>query len=486
MKRIDKVAIAILLLYLSWVAYTCFYAVKEEQIPKKVPQITFKGFGWYGCLADDKVNEESIKKIKELGGNSVNINVYYEYSLENESFILLSNLTKLEEKINLVRQKGLKVFLSPFANLIGGHYTGGMIKKPEAFLEKAKNISIELAKFAQKNNVEIYGVWNELGLAIHTLPNSINLTNKWLQEVKDEIKKYYKGILTTKEGVQFGLYENYNFSGYDCIGLTFYPFTTSFAKDPNTNFTYAGVESLEEYEKVVKEELKRIEKLKKKFNINCSILGEIGIDVVGKRFVGNDEESKKIRNEAYEIVLRNGVGRIDGFFFGKFEGLNKVFVKYFSSSLKIPINNCSTLNQDGAIYYLTQDIIDSNTSICMIINANDTVLECNNFLVDGVNSAESIGVLINASNVTVRNCYVRNWERGIWTSLGTKYNKIINNTISFLNTTEEYQAGIGAFGEFLLIENNTIFNTSITPPIYYKKWDVVSGDTSTTRLLEET
>jgi len=300
---------------------------------RNAKQITYKGFGWYGYLADDEINEESIKKIKELGGNFININVYYEYDLENESFILLSNLTKIREKIELTHKNGLKVFLSPFANLVGGHYTGGMITKAESFLEGAKNISIELSKFAQENNVEMYAVWNELGLAIHKLNNSTNLTNRWFQDVRVRIRNIYKGILTTKEGVQFRLYENYNFSGYDCIGLTFYPFTTSFAKDPHTNFTYAGVESLEEYERVVKEELKRIEKLKRKFNINCSILGEIGIDVVGGRFIGNDEESRKIRTEAYEIVLKNGIGKVDGFFFNKFEETyEEVFTKYFVNS----------------------------------------------------------------------------------------------------------------------------------------------------------
>jgi hypothetical protein len=300
---------------------------------KTSKQIVYKGFGWYGYLADDEINEESIKKIKELGGNSVNINVYYEYSLENESFILLSNLTKIKEKIELSHKNGLKVFLSPFANLVGGHYTGGAITKPENFLNGAKKNSLELAKFAQENNVEIYAVWNELGLTIHKLPDSINLTNKWLQDVKEDVRRVYNGTLTTKEGVQFGLYESYNFSGYDCIGLTFYPFTTSFAKDPYTNITYAGVKSLEEYEIVVKDELKRMEKLEKEFNANCTILGEIGIDVVDEKFVGNDEVSNKIRAEAYEIVLRNGIGKIDGFFFNKFqETYENVFKKYFMNS----------------------------------------------------------------------------------------------------------------------------------------------------------
>ena len=327
MKRIKRIIIFISILCLFLFSY-CYLAYQ-----KNVRQITYKGFGWYGYLADDEINEESIKKIKELGGNSVNINVYYEYSLENESFILLSNLTKIKEKIELSHKNGLKVFLSPFANLVGGHYTGGAITKPENFLNGAKNISIELAKLAQENNVEVYAVWNELGLAIHKLPDSINLTNKWLQDVREDVRRVYNGTLTTKEGVQLGLYESYNFSGYDCIGLTFYPFTTSFAKDPYTNVTYAGIENLEEYEKVVKSEYDKLIKLKKKFNSSCIILGEIGIDVVGGKFVGNDTESKRIRTEAYEIVLRNGVEKMDGFFFNKFhETYENAFTKYFMNS----------------------------------------------------------------------------------------------------------------------------------------------------------
>lgn len=322
MKRREKCIVFFIILFTF---YFSFLISKENK------KSVYKGFGWYGYLADDEINEENIKLIKELGGNSININIYYEYSLENESFVLLSNLTKIKEKIELAHKNELKVFLSPFTNLLGGHYTAGKITRPERFLEGAKNISIELAKFAQQNNVEIYAVWNELGLAIFKLPNSINLTNQWLQDVREEIKKNYKGILTTKEGVQLSLYENYNFSGYDCIGLTFYPFTTSFAKDPYTNITYAGIESLEEYERIVKEELEKIEKIKEKNKVGCVIFGEIGIDVVGGEFVKKDGKGVETRTKAYEIVLKNGNGRIDGFYFGKFTETNKtIFIKYFN------------------------------------------------------------------------------------------------------------------------------------------------------------
>lgn len=302
----------------------------------RAQEITFKGFGWYGYLADDELNGESIQKIKELNGNSVNINVYYEYDLENESFILLSNLTKIEEKIDLAHSNRLKVFLSPFANIAGGNYTGGAIKNQEKFLSNAKNISIELAKLAEKKNVEIYAVWNEMGLAISKIPNSTNKTNDWLQETKEEIRKLYNGILTTKEGVQLDLYKNYNFSTFDCIGVTFYPFTTSFAQHPGTGQTLAGVENLTEYENIVNEHYQNLIALKKKFKSKCIIVGEIGIDVVGGKFIGDDEDSNRIRAIAYEIVLKNGKDKIDGFFFSKFEyksgeskELDEIFRNYF-------------------------------------------------------------------------------------------------------------------------------------------------------------
>lgn len=284
----------------------------------KPKEITFKGFGWYGYLADDKINEQSLDRIIELGGNSVNVNVYYEYSLDNESFILLSNLTKIEKKIEFAHQKGLKVFLSPFANLVGGHYLANQIERPNKFLEGAKNISITLAAFSQENNVEIYGIWNELGLALLKVPNSTNITNEWLQETREQVKKVYDGILTTKEGVQLNLYEVYNFSGFDYIGVTFYPMTTS-CTIIYPNITYCGVKSLEEYESVVKGEIKRLVVLKEKFKSKGIILGEIGIDVVGGKFIGDDKESKEVRAKAYEIILKNGKDKIDGFFFSKFE-----------------------------------------------------------------------------------------------------------------------------------------------------------------------
>jgi hypothetical protein len=290
--------------------------------------IRWKGFGWYGYLADDEITLERLRLIKQLGGNSININVYYEYVPENRSIVMLSNLTKIKEKIELAHNLSFGVFLSPFVNLLGGRYMASYftkISEAEQFLESAKHISIRLAEFADQNDVEMYAVWNELGLALLHLPNSTLLTSRWLQGVRRRVDEVYDGLITTKEGVQLGLYRGYNFSYFDCLGVTFYPFTTSFATDPATGLVYGGVESLEEYQQVVKEEVEWLVRLKNEFKLGCIVLGEIGIDVVADEFVGYDEWGIKTRGEAYRVVLKESMSEVDGFFFGKIDHIGDEF-----------------------------------------------------------------------------------------------------------------------------------------------------------------
>lgn len=324
----------LLLILLSIAFYELFSLLKSDALET----LEFRGFGWYGYLADDRIDEQSLQKIKELGGNSVNINVYYEYDPYDEVFILKSNLTRAEENIDLAHQHNLTVFLSPFANLIGGHYLANKIEGDvEGYLDGARNISIQLAEFSQENDVEIYAIWNEMGLSLTKIHNSTDIVNEWLQNTRKDVAEVYDGILTTKEGVQLGNYRDYDFSGFDYIGITFYPFTTSYYTDSYSNMTFAGVESLEEYEKVVKEEYNHLSKLKERFKNDGVILGEIGVDVVAGNFIVNDNESKETRAKAYEIVLINGKDKIDGFFFSRFEhddgGSNEsdeIFNRYFS------------------------------------------------------------------------------------------------------------------------------------------------------------
>ena len=96
---------------------------------------------------------------------------------------------------------------------------------------------------------------------------------------------------------------------------------------------------------------------------------------------------------------------------------------------------------DPGTYKLTADIIDSSTSQCLNLQANDIVLDCQNHLVDG-NDAAQYGVYIYRSsqqttNITIKNCRIKDWD----------YANIIlyyanGNTLENINSSSGLQTGI--------------------------------------------
>lgn len=72
---------------------------------------------------------------------------------------------------------------------------------------------------------------------------------------------------------------------------------------------------------------------------------------------------------------------------------------------------CMLINQSGT-YYLTEDIINSEVDECIIINASNVVLDCQNHYIDGVDKEYSSGIEILKPNVVVRNCRLKDWHFG--------------------------------------------------------------------------
>ncbi|MEM5855714.1 MAG: NosD domain-containing protein [Candidatus Aenigmatarchaeota archaeon] len=76
---------------------------------------------------------------------------------------------------------------------------------------------------------------------------------------------------------------------------------------------------------------------------------------------------------------------------------------------------CSDLDEDGATYYLDNDI-ESSALICMNISAKNVILDCQGHTIKGNASASfGIGIYINrtsqeSTNITVKNCTVTNWS----------------------------------------------------------------------------
>ena len=99
------------------------------------------------------------------------------------------------------------------------------------------------------------------------------------------------------------------------------------------------------------------------------------------------------------------------------------------------ISNCTNLNASGFTYYLTANILNSVTSACMNISANNVTLDCGGYTIDG-NDATSNGIYLYRSssqttNVTIKNCIVSDWTSNniqIFRSNGNVFQNLITNS----------------------------------------------------------
>jgi len=124
--------------------------------------------------------------------------------------------------------------------------------------------------------------------------------------------------------------------------------------------------------------------------------------------------------------------------------LSPKFVK--SQESYTPITNCTQITQPGE-YRLTQDIIDSSASICIDIQSNDVILDCQGHIVDGTRNLWTLGISISGSNVTIKNCIVRDWFDGIHVSS--------NNTLLNITAYSNMDNGILVGGAY-----NTLINVT--------------------------
>jgi len=126
----------------------------------------------------------------------------------------------------------------------------------------------------------------------------------------------------------------------------------------------------------------------------------------------------------------------------------------------VPITGCSTIIEDSV---LTQDI-NSSEGNCIIIDASNVILDCNNHTITGPGS--NYGVYIaHQTGVTVQNCTISNFTDGIY-SLASSFT---SDTNTFQNNIE---GGIDArYSGNFTIANNTFGNNG-TYGIYHSGVDV--------------
>lgn len=115
---------------------------------------------------------------------------------------------------------------------------------------------------------------------------------------------------------------------------------------------------------------------------------------------------------------------------------------FISLASAIDISDCSNLNETGQIYYLTQNITNSNNKFCLNITASNVTLNCQGYMIDGNASLKGIGTegirvrrdSATWTNATIKNCIINDWTWGIY------FYRTYNNTVENLNTSNNQYA----------------------------------------------
>lgn len=113
------------------------------------------------------------------------------------------------------------------------------------------------------------------------------------------------------------------------------------------------------------------------------------------------------------------------------------------------ISTCGVITAPD-IYYLVNDIIDSNASRCISIKVSDVRLDCQWHKVDGIDASNSIGIFGEDPFVVVENCVLSDWSVGIqiW---GRNTN--LTNIVAFSN-----YVGIEDHSSEGIVDNVTSFD----------------------------
>ena len=144
--------------------------------------------------------------------------------------------------------------------------------------------------------------------------------------------------------------------------------------------------------------------------------------------------------------------------------LATIFLLFLTTAVKADtyLTGCAQLNTAGETYYLTQDIINSTASVCMLISVDNVILDCQGHTIDGIDASSTYGIYVyrasaTTTNITVKNCIVTDWYYGIYF-----YNSHSNTLTNITASSNAY------YGLYLSYSNsNTINNSKIQNSVGY-------------------
>jgi len=145
-----------------------------------------------------------------------------------------------------------------------------------------------------------------------------------------------------------------------------------------------------------------------------------GIDA--SDFSGGGVGSGDFNNDSVDDVI---IGAVGGNPSGKsFAGESYIVF----GSVPPPPSVCKPLNTPDSVETLKNNVNSSGT--CFTISANNVTLDCDGFLINGIDTAGSYGVDNTGGfdNVTIKNCVISNFTIGVYFTNGADEGTIINNT----------------------------------------------------------
>lgn len=217
--------------------------------------------------------------------------------------------------ISLARSYNLKIFLVPFlwrTDVMLDAPPEEKLKifniKPEyktKFLDQLSKMTTRIAEFAEENNIEMLAPICELHLYL-----GYEASSAWHQEMLSTLREKYKGELVVTDqdymskyyniGLETETIPNFNYSGYDYIGLLINP---------------SGTKSWVDLEYSINKTLDYASQLREKYQIRV-IISNVGVfgnaDWMLEEYPDN---WSKARANFFKVVLRLILDRVEGVFF---------------------------------------------------------------------------------------------------------------------------------------------------------------------------
>lgn len=114
------------------------------------------------------------------------------------------------------------------------------------------------------------------------------------------------------------------------------------------------------------------------------------------------------------------------------------------------IDDCVVIKDEGN-YILTRDIKNTNKIVCIDIQASNVSLDCQGYLIDGVDKNNSYGIrlyekegpdAIGPTDIHIQNCNISDFERGIYQHYDWWKPLVFNSVIENVNISSCYGSGL--------------------------------------------